>query len=293
MSDQKTDRDEIESKSEHRTSSKAKNMFGDSLYQIQARSALPILVRQALASEKIFYGDLAKELGMPNARNLNWVLGSIGTTLSELGEKWQEAIPPIQGIVVNKQTGLPGDGVNFIAEKPDPRQKEAIVKEKLGSVFSYPRWLDVLEACELSPAEPLNPRLEPEDHRSRTRESEAHKRLKNYIARYPGAVGLKKSLAPGETEYTLPSGDIPDVLFQSARCRIAVEVKSRISNEDDLRRGLFQCVKYRAILIACRSLEGGTYKADALLAIEGSLPEELIAVKNTLGVKVVENILIK
>ncbi|MDE0021761.1 MAG: hypothetical protein OXT69_10330 [Candidatus Poribacteria bacterium] len=273
--------------SEHRTSSIAKNIFGNSLYQIRARSALPILVRQALASEKISYGDLAKELDMPNARNLNWVLGSIGKTLLELGEKWQEEIPPIQGIVVGQQTGLPGDGVNFIIGKLDPRQKEAIVQEKLGSVFSYPRWLDVLEACELSPAKPLNP-PEPPDHRSRTRESEAHKRFKNYIARYPEAVGLKKSLAPGETEHKLPSGDIPDVLFQSARCRIAVEVKSRISSEDDLRRGLFQCIKYRAILRACRSLEGGTYEADALLAIEGSLPKELIPVKNTLGVKVFE-----
>ena len=280
--------------SERRTSSIAMSISGNALYQKRARSTLPILVRQAMASEKIFYGDLAKELDMPNARNLNYVLGSIGNALLELGKKWQEEIPPIQGIVVNQQTGLPGDGVNFIAGKPDPRQKEAIVQEKLGSVFSYPRWLDVLEAFRLSPAESLNPRLEQlEDHRSSTRESEAHKRFKNYIAHHPRVVGLKKSLAPGETECKLPSGDIPDVLFESARCRIAVEVKSHISNEDDLRRGLFQCVKYRAILRACRSLEGGTYEADALLAIEGSLPKELIPVRNTLGVKVIENIRIK
>ena len=273
--------------SEHRTSFIAKNMFGNSLYQIRARSALPILVRQALASEKISYGDLAKELDMPNPRNLNFPLGSIGKTLLELGEKWQEEIPPIQGIVVKQETGLPGDGVNFIDGKLNPRQKEAIVQEKLGSVFSYPKWSDVLKACGLSPAKPLNP-PEPPDPRSRTHESEAHKRFKNYIARHPKKVELKKSLAPGKTEHKLPSGDIPDVLFQNARCRIAVEVKSRISNEDDLRRGLFQCVKYRAILRACRSLEGGTYEADALLAIEGSLPKELIPVKNTLGVKVFE-----
>ncbi|MCG9134242.1 hypothetical protein J5I95_21485 [Candidatus Poribacteria bacterium] len=273
------------------TSSIARSISGNALYQKRARSALPILVRQAMASEKIFYGDLAKELDMPNARNLNYVLGSIGNALLELGKEWKEDIPPIQGVVVNQGTGLPGDGVNFIAQKPDPRQKEAIVAEKLGKVFSYSRWLEVLEELGLSPAEPLNPQLEqPTDHRSSTRESEAHKRFKNYIAHHPGAVGLKKSLAPGETEYKLPSGDIPDVLFQSARCRIAVEVKSHISNETDLRRGLFQCVKYRAILRACRSLEGGTYEADAILAIESTLPKELIPVRNTLGIKVIENI---
>lgn len=277
--------------SERMTSSIARSISGNALYQKRARSALPILVRQAMASEKIFYGDLAKELDMPNARNLNYVLGSIGNALLELGKEWKEDIPPIQGVVVNQGTGLPGDGVNFIAQKPDPRQKEAIVAEKLGKVFSYSRWLEVLEELGLSPAEPLNPQLEqPTDHRSSTRESEAHKRFKNYIAHHPGAVGLKKSLAPGETEYKLPSGDIPDVLFQSARCRIAVEVKSHISNETDLRRGLFQCVKYRAILRACRSLEGGTYEADAILAIESTLPKELIPVRNTLGIKVIENI---
>ena len=280
--------------SERMTSSIAMSISGNALYQKRARSALPILVRQAMASEKIFYGDLAKELDMPNARNLNYVLGSIGNALLELGKEWQEEIPPIQGIVVNQGTGLPGDGVNFIAQKPDPRQKEAIVAEKLGKVFSYPKWLEVLEELGLSPTEPLNPQFEQlTDHPSSTRESEAHKRFKNYIAHHPGTVGLKKSLAPGETECKLPSGDTPDVLFQNARCRMAVEVKSYISDEADLKRGIFQCVKYRAILRACRSLEGGTYEADALLAIEGQLPKELIPVRNTLGVKVIENIRVK
>ena len=264
------------------------------LYQTRARTILPILVRQAGAKKKIYYGDLAKELGLHH-RVLRSPLGCIGDTLLELGEKWQEEIPPIQGLVVNKQTELPGDSVNFLRhQKMESWQKKVIVKIKLEEVYNYPKWLDVLKELGLSPSEPLNSQLTPlATHRGGTAESEAHKRLKNYIARHPGVVGLNKSLALGETEHQLPSGDIPDVLFQSARCRIAVEVKSHISNEDDLRRGIFQCVKYRAILRACRSLEGGTYEADALLAIEGSLPKELIPVRNTLGVKVIENVRVK
>ena len=167
-------------------------------------------------------------------------------------------------------------------------KKEAIVEKVLGEVFSYPRWLDVLEELGLSPIAPLNTQYEriTEDHHGGSNESEAHKRLKYYVAEHPESVRLKKSLAPGKTEHRLPSGDIPDVLFQDPNCRIAVEVKSRKSNKNDLRRGLFQCVKYRALLRACRSLEGETYEADALLAIEGSLPKELIAVRNTLGIRV-------
>ena len=273
-----------------------KNEPDKELYQTRARIILPILVRQAVAGEKITYADLGEELDLHH-RVIKRPLGCIGDTLLKLGEQWQEKIPQIQGLVVNKQTNLPGDNVNFLRhQKLAPREKEAIVEAVLGKVFSYPKWLDVLEAFGLSPAEPLSPQREqPVDHRGSTRESEAHKRFKNYIAHHPGAVGLKKSLAPGETEYRLPSGDTPDILFQSARCRIAVEVKSHISNENeiDLRRGIFQCVKYRAILRACRSLEGGTYEADALLVIEGTLPKKLIPVRNTLGVKVIENIRVK
>jgi len=51
---------------------------GEKLYQERARAALPLLVRQAQAGAPIFYSDLADELGMPNPRNLNYVLGSIG-----------------------------------------------------------------------------------------------------------------------------------------------------------------------------------------------------------------------
>ena len=45
----------------------AKGIFGEKLYQERARAALPILVRQATAQQKIKYGDLAEEVGMPNA----------------------------------------------------------------------------------------------------------------------------------------------------------------------------------------------------------------------------------
>ena len=271
-----------------------KNKPDTELYQTRARAILPILVRQAVAGEKIPYGDLGEELDLHH-RVIKRPLGCIGDTLLELGEQWQEKIPHIQGLVVNKQTNLPGDNVNFLRQITDPRQKEEIVKIKLGDVFSYPKskWLDILKELGLSPVEPLSPDPEleqPTDHHSGTDESEAHKRLKDYVARHPESIKLGKSLAPGQKEFRLPSGDKIDVLFQNTKYRIAVEVKSHISNKADLRRGLFQCVKYRAILRACRSLEGGTYEVDAILAIEGSLPKELIPIRNTLGVGVIENI---
>lgn len=266
-------------------------MSGDKLYQKRARLALPILVRQANASQKIYYADLAREIKMPNPRNLDRVLGCVGDALIELQTIWNEDIPPIQGIVVNQQTDLPGDSVHFIREKLSPRDKEARCEEAFVKIFAYTKWQSILEEFGLLMLELPNP----ESGDSKTKhgqiaESEEHKRLKVFIANNPDIVGFRKSLAPGKTEVQLPSGDIPDVIFQNSKCRIVVEVKSRKSNENDIYRGIFQCVKYRSVLKACRSVELGNYEVNSILAIEGELTTDLIKIKNTLGVKVIENV---
>lgn len=121
----------------------------------RSRAILPILVRQAMAGQMITYGDLGEELGLHH-RTLRHPLGCIREVLSEMSTQWAEEIPQIQGIVVNKQTRLPGESVYFLRHNPDTRQREEIVEEVLRQVFSYPRWLDVLEELGLSPTAPLN-----------------------------------------------------------------------------------------------------------------------------------------
>src|SRR4051794_25528921 len=95
------------------TAKAAGPLFGDKLYQQRARAAFPLLVRQAEAATPIFYSALAEELGMPNARNLNYVLGCVGRAMEHLSKQWKEKVPPIQCLVVNKRTGLPGEGVGW------------------------------------------------------------------------------------------------------------------------------------------------------------------------------------
>src|SRR5882762_1786592 len=98
---------------ERKTALVAHAIHGTSLYQERARAALPLLVRQAHAHQPIYYSDLASELGMRNPRNLNFVLGSIGQTIIDLSESWKDEVPPIQALVINKATGLPGKGVGL------------------------------------------------------------------------------------------------------------------------------------------------------------------------------------
>lgn len=98
---------------ERETAAVAHTIHGGSLYQERARAALPLLVRQAHAQQPIYYSDLAFELRMRNPRNLNFVLGSIGQTMTDLSKLWKEEVPPIQALFVNKATGLPGEGVGL------------------------------------------------------------------------------------------------------------------------------------------------------------------------------------
>jgi hypothetical protein len=185
---------------------------GDKPYQVRARAALPLLVRQAEAGAPVFYSDLAQELGMPNPRNLNYVLGSIGQSLERLSKAWNSKVPPVQCLVVNKTTGLPGRGIGWFLVKEEVfaalplRRKRAIVEAELRHVFLYPHWQEVLEALKLEPAKSD---FTPFVYKARVGfggpESEEHKVLKAYVARNPQVVGLGANASKGTTEYLLPS----------------------------------------------------------------------------------------
>ena len=279
------------------TASVAHPIFGDKPYQERARRALPLLVRQAQAYAKIYYSDLAAELGMANPRNLNYVLGSIGETLQALSAQWGENVPPLQCLVINKNTGLPGEGVAwFVTEMGDfgslsRKQQREIVNAQLLKVFTYPNWLKVLNELQLTPvpvdySELLN-------RASAFRgggESDEHKRLKCYVAKHPEVVGLSRTVPNGDTEYPLPSGDSLDVLFRSRDDWIAVEVKSSLSGPPDILRGMFQCIKYQAVIEAYQATESLPQNARAVLVLEGSLPGNMVPLKNILEIEVIENI---
>lgn len=278
-----------------KTADIAEPIAGEKLYQERARAALPLLVRQAHAGEKIYYSDLAQELGMPNPRNLNFVLGSIGQTLELLSKQWNEKIPPINALVVNKSGDLPGDGIgSFLVKKEDfsalpMRRKKEIVKAELQHIFLYPRWKEVLELLSLKPA--------PVDFSSRILaasqgfgggEGELHKALKEYVAQHPQSIGLKENSPIGAIEYPLPSGDTLDVSFMGKNIWVAAEVKSAISSEADIVRGIFQCVKYIAVMEAVLTAQARSLDVKVMLVLESSLPQSLVALKNILGIEVVE-----
>ena len=128
-----------------------KLLNGQKLYQERARKALPILVELAGKKAKITYSELAERLGMPNPRNLNHVLYCIGSAIEELSEDWhgdKYKIPPIEALVVNKNTRLPGAGIAyFIHEYTGNKAEKKKIMDEMGykMIFDYPDWPLVLK----------------------------------------------------------------------------------------------------------------------------------------------------
>ncbi len=272
------------------TPTAASGLSGQKLYEQRSRMALPLLVRQAQASTPIFYSDLAAELGMLKPLNLNYVLGNVGTALEALSKEWGEGIPPIQCLVVNKRTRLPGEGIGwFTMKKSDfcklqPRQQRDVVQIECQKIFAFQRWHAVLKAFGLAPAPHASSKLLNLAAAFRGGpESKQHRLLKEYIATHPEAVHLSPAFGPGETEFRLPSGDQLDVLFRKGDDYIAVEVKSSISPKEDIVRGMYQCVKYKAVIEAYQRHRGLPQNARAILAIEAKIPDDLCRSKTCWG----------
>ena len=239
-------------------------------------------------------------MGMPFALNLNHVLGAIGDELIRLGEKWRVKIPPIQCLAINQHTGIPSRGIGWFVPdreaffKATPQQKRQIVDAMLADVFAFSRWDDVLAAFGLEPAKtrPRNmpPLPPPMEGGFGAGESEDHRRLKKYVAAHPEIVGLPANLKRGETEFGLPSADCIDVLFKNGPAWIGAEVKSAISGEDDIVRGMFQCIKYRALIEASQKYQLEAVNARVILVLGKPLPAKLLWAKNLFGTEVVEDV---
>ncbi|WP_053183105.1 hypothetical protein [Sunxiuqinia dokdonensis] len=276
--------------------SNAEFLQGDKLYIQRARIALPILVRQAKARESIYYSDLAAEMEMPNPRNLNFVLGAIGNALRSLEELNKTGkIPLINSIVVNKSNHLPGEGIGWFLEaknfeKLSKNQKKELVNQLLSEIYSYQKWDWVLRQLGLKPLKSkISNEVNSLKKYEKSGESEYHLRFKNYLAMNPQIFGLKEN-QNGKTEYQFPSADTIDVIFEYKSEIIGVEAKSIISDEKDILRGLFQCVKYKALVEAEQKVNDQIPNCRIVLAIEKKFPKNLLSVKNLLGIEVIDDI---
>lgn len=254
---------------------------GSKLYQQRAKLALPLLVARAKAHSTFTYGQLARQIGMPNPRNLNHVLGAIGHELQGLSREWKEEVPPIQCIVINKTKKTPGRGIGFYMPVAQFKQLTPLAKKQVLQmlhirIWDYQKWDTVLKHFRLTAA---SPDKEIEEITQKARygkaggEGDDHRLLKEYIAKSPYVLGLPKASAM--IEYGFPSGDEIDVMFKYQDQWTGVEVKGAASEDADILRGIFQCVKYQALIEADQKLQHLTVNSRVILVLGGTLPASL------------------
>lgn len=289
----------------------AEALHGDSWTKYTARTVLPLIVWCAKNGRTITYGQLDREIVARGwghhvmAVQYGHPAGTIGNALIETEEEWGDPIPPLNALIVNQSTQLPGDGVNWYLERyaePDEHiddmsldEKRAIVEEIHSDIYSYEYWDDLLEEYEM---EALDAGLDETDNDeeitkpskggwSGEAESKEHKKLKEFIADNPDIVGFDKK---GEIEYLFPSSDKADVVFKNGSKYLGVEVKSIISNDNDINRGIFQCVKYQSLLRAEQKALMLPPTARAILVVERQLPMGLQNLSDILGIKVITHL---
>jgi hypothetical protein len=250
--------------------------------------ALPVLIRWAQEGEPRSYSDLAQELHdtyghviKPRKDLYGAVAGGITQAIQWLSEQWNEPIPPLHAIVINKNTKHPGEGAIRISpayfagknlETGADRREQ--LKEAMEDVFTYPDWDRVARALGASIL-PRSGGLKPNDPDSVLRlprvqqgggpESAEHQALKRWVAARPDELEDHGTFPAGSNEKLLSSGDRLDVYFENTAQRLGVEVKTSRCSEDELQRGVYQAVKYRAILRAEQKALRHVPNGDAVL----------------------------
>lgn len=259
------------------------------------KKMIPVLVRWAQGSwDKIhLYSDLQKAIGHTTPR-LGHQLGCLNEVLNGLEVKFGH-IPTLNALVCNKGDLLPSEGFGYVDDTYNSlsyEAKRAYVEAKNKEAHEYD-WQSILKELGLKPStiiesEELSKVREGISHYGKGGEGEAHKALKERIKADPIPLGID-GVVIAETEHTLLSGDRVDVYFETDSEIFAIEVKSHISNEDDIIRGIFQCIKYQAVLEKEQIFAEKGKVVNTTLVLEGALSDRCREIVADLDIDVVEN----
>lgn len=277
-------------------------------HEMWARRLLSALIkhmREFQGGDKhVTYGQIANEIGYPEPYIGQLFANNIGTTLGVMGHMFEglvidgERVPLIQSLVVSKGNELPSDGIKeFYSDYPNltKEKKKNLVNLEYKKIFDFgTRWEKVLAALDI----PQPDDLPSSENNGRSglcnpygsEGSPEHIALREFVSRNPYVIGLECE-GQGLTEYPLKSGDKIDVVFETEDSVTGVEVKSRRSGTDDIERGLYQCIKYSAVLEAEHKVEKSIAQARCVLVIESTFPNKLRHIRNTLNVEVFQNVL--
>lgn len=230
-------------------------------------------------------------------------IGHVAGSLMDMILKVDPKAPLINALIT-RPTGLPGVGVgNYFAKRygvkayrdwnvVSIKKKRDLIDNERSKILRYGKWEKINkqlfgDEAKSNLRKPQGTEVDGTPHNGKNyggpAESEEHKALKAWVASHPSKIGLRKSFGKGVTESYLLSGDTVDVLFSEGTNFVTVEVKSCRSNDDDFRRGIYQCVKYQKV----KEAEHYPNKVNvtAVLVTERELNNDLRIRAHTLGIK--------
>jgi hypothetical protein len=244
---------------------------------------LPHLVLAAKTRKTPTYREVADKIDCHH-RVMNHILGYIRDEII-----MPRNLPLINAIVINTGTHLPGD--SWLPEGTShltPEEYRHEYEKFRDQVFAYSGWDDLLKELGLAP---IQPTVEDLDERGRAYsefakrtgggEGEPHRLLKEYIAAHPEKIGVQPT-KPATIEYPFISGDEADVVFDLADNEWAVvEIKNGETGE--LVKGIYQAVKYRALLQAEKGHGNPIYVDTVLVAYQ--IPSDISSFAAKFGIR--------
>ena len=264
-----------------------------------AYKMIPVLVRWARTAWYIphYYSDLSKAVGY-NSNQIGNILGTIHDILNKLAKEEGWDIPTLNALVINKTQKVPSNGLQYVI--PDYDNTKCNIREDV-QLLNYKAhlfdWSKVLKKLGLEEAIIYNEEEQKTAlgsiHHGFGGEGIEHKKIKEFILHYPEKIGIK-NINYIEQEKQLLSGDRIDVYFECRRNkRIAIEVKPSTSPDEDILRGIYQCIKYKAVMEAEQSFYGKPFEVRTILVTSNIISRKNKQIAMDLGIEYLEDFLVK
>ena len=247
------------------------------------------LITAAHQRSLITYGEvksrLVDEIGFNPSKSARLMGRLAGIMMKKHMLAQAPKTPLLNILLVGQNTRFPGDGAKeFLNQRFNKRCLHVKHKDwrkycnkAATEVYIFPHWEKVYKKVfdETFKSEDRIDVSKEKDgiNFSRSGEGRNHKNLRLWVTNNPGRIDRKSGNARTETEVTLKSGDRVDVVIYGFERTLAVEVKSRDSNETDLERGIYQCIKYQAVMSAMDIREEPCITP--VLVTESTLPRNL------------------
>lgn len=234
-------------------------------------------------------------------------LGRPAATLMDRIHAVAPDAPLLNSLLVMQNDRMPSTGIRYyFADRfGRPQLKSAtsrVSRNKLWretfnravtEVYAFQGWPEVYEQAfgeayresndELAPRGPNSGTEKDGLPRGRSGEGPHHRALRLWVKANPATLFPTLAGVRAETEVDLDSGDRVDVVYYHSNRTIALEVKSMDSNVADLRRGVFQCIKYLAVISAMDPRPDKT--VESYLVTETPLPGDLVDIARLNGIR--------